>query len=355
MTFDYNITIPAHYNIYTGNYKRELRVDFSIPENDKGEITGILLLVPGFGATIDSNVYKKMREKFSDDYNVVALQCEYFGSKYMQTAEKVMGKKDSNDKELANQEMEQASKDLKRQIPVNINGPFKAKIDETIEDFNDMGYMQAIDLVTAIEVVKTILKENQIVYNETRVIGYGHSHGAYLLHLSNRLVPNLFSYIIDNSAWIEPIYLTYNRYLNQRINNTIVNVEFDYLAKKIIKEKKNLNLNIIYKYYKPSTQIICFQGDNDLLVAYTDKEKLIATLKNAEFVLVKKENIDNEKYYSNSHGLAADFLKLFDYAMTFEQPISKVEERNVQYKVKFGSIMFEVDYSNGLPIFLCIK
>lgn len=38
-----------------------------------------------------------------------------------------------------------------------------------------MGYMQAIDIITAIEALKIILVNNN---NMKRLIGYGHSHGA---------------------------------------------------------------------------------------------------------------------------------------------------------------------------------
>lgn len=68
--------------------------------------------------------------------------------------------------------------------------------------------MQAIDIITALETKKIILRENDLPFNEQKIIGYGHSHGAHLLHLSNRFSPYLFSYIVDNSAWIEPVYLS---------------------------------------------------------------------------------------------------------------------------------------------------
>src|SRR4051794_1190502 len=54
-----------------------------------------------------------------------------------------------------------------------------ANIDESLDYFNDMGFMQAIDIITAIEAVRIILNENNLKCNERKVIGYGHSHGAY--------------------------------------------------------------------------------------------------------------------------------------------------------------------------------
>ena len=85
MAYNQEITIPAHPNIYNGANERTYRIEYSIPQNSTNEDTGILLLAPGFGANIDSKVYKKMREQFADEFNVVTVQCDYFGSKFMQS------------------------------------------------------------------------------------------------------------------------------------------------------------------------------------------------------------------------------------------------------------------------------
>lgn len=90
--------------------------------------------------------------------------------------------------------------------------PFLENINETKDNFNDMGFMQAIDMVTALETIKIILKDNNLPFNERKVIGYGHCHSAHHLNLGNRFAPRLF-HIIDNSAWIEPVNLYSNRYL----------------------------------------------------------------------------------------------------------------------------------------------
>ncbi|MFS0575517.1 DUF2920 family protein [Sporosarcina sp. 179-K 3D1 HS] len=137
--------------------------------------------------------------------------------------------------------------------------PVTAKLDETIDNFNDMGFMQAIDLLTALEAVQIILKENNLVFNEKKVIGYGHSHGAYLLHLSNRLAPHMFSYIVDNSAWIEPVYQSGNRYLFQGYGSMTLQTEFDYLAKRIIDDKKALNLSTYIKTSRKLHRLLLFR------------------------------------------------------------------------------------------------
>ncbi|CAH2211897.1 hypothetical protein [Tepidibacter aestuarii] len=44
----------------------------------------MVLLISGFGGHANSNVYKKMRKEFADKYNMVTVQCDYFGWGFMQ-------------------------------------------------------------------------------------------------------------------------------------------------------------------------------------------------------------------------------------------------------------------------------
>ncbi|WP_186580817.1 DUF2920 family protein [Aquibacillus kalidii] len=356
MAEQHSLHIPAHQNIYNGSCNRELRIEFSIPENGVNERTGLVIFVPGFGGDIDSNVYTKMRRQFADKYNLVTIQCDYFGSCYMQSTNKFSYK----DPDLLNsiltvEELEKIkiNSSALSQIISNKNTvlPLTADLDETIEHFNDMGYMQAIDLICAIETIKIILKDNNLSFNSKRIIGYGHSHGAYLLHLSNRLAPNLFSFIIDNSAWTEPGYLSGNRHLYNKLGKATLAIEFNYLAKDIIKHKNDLNLSTLYKNFNMRTQVLAFQGDEDNLINHNEKKKIIASLSNSDYILVKKEDIDNIKYKSNNHGLNADFFELFQYAINFERSTRKSLERESKYEIRLKNTFITVDYSHGLPIF----
>lgn len=356
MSEQHSLNIPAHHNIYTGNSNRDLRIDFSIPQNGVNKHTGLIVFVPGFGGNIDSKVYKKMREIFADRYNMVTIQCEYFGSAYMQSTNNY------NIKNYPGLEMALSKVELKRIAESssnfldilskkNIVLPVIAKIDENVEEFNDMGYMQAIDIVSAVEAVKIILHENKLTFNANRVIGYGHSHGAYLLYLSNRLAPNIFSYLVDNSAWIEPAYLSSNRFLYQKLGDATLAIEFDYLAKRVIKNKRDLNLKTICKNLRVDTQVLSFQGDNDNLVNHEEKKRIIESVNNSNFVLVKKEDVDNIKYNSNKHGLDADFLELFSFALEWERPVTELPQRDLRYVVDLGSASIKADSTQGLPIF----
>lgn len=356
MSEQHSMKIPAHYNIYSGAGGRELRIDFSTPAGGVDETTGLLILVPGFGGNIDSKVYTKMRSMFADQFNLITIQCDYFGSSYMQSTDSINFSDITTLEELlTHDEIQQINTNQSQLLSIlsrkNATLPAKANLTESIDEFNDMGYMQAIDLITSIEIVKAIVKDNGYSFNENRVIGYGHSHGAYLLHLSNCLSPHLFSYIIDNSAWIEPVYMNQNRVLYRQIGMLTLAVEFEYLAKKIVNNKSYLNLENLYKNYTGSAQIVTFQGEEDELINHIEKERIISSIPGAEFLLITKEKVDQIRFKSNNHGLDADFLELFSFACEMEKPLMLTEEKLPNYEVVVGSLHIKIDSSGGLPIF----
>lgn len=356
MASEHSINIPAHHNIYDGSSQRELRIDFCTPEGGVDENTGFAMFVPGFGGHVDSNVYKKMRHTFSDRYNLVTIQCDYFGSKYMQMADQITIENPQilhdilTPDEIA--KLAEGSNFLSLLSNKNVNVPVTAKMDESISEFNDMSYMQAIDIITAIEAVKVILNENNITYNSDRVIGYGHSHGSYLLHLSNCLAPHLFSFIIDNSAWIEPVYLTKRRILYQKVGEATLSVKFDYMAKSVVTNKNALRLDSLYNRVLNHAQILCFQGDDDNLIDHMEKRRIIESLDYSDFILVTEDDVDHKKFGSNQHGLHADFLELFSYSLELERPVSqhRVTEKP-KYELQFEGVHIQVDYTLGLPVF----
>lgn len=356
MAENQSIKIPAHHNVYTGYSNRELRIDISYPDNIDDQ-TGIAILVPGFGGNIDSNVYKKMRETFSDTHNLVMLQCEYFGSEFMQSASSFNPKEQIEEilsflsYEERNLLKENFSNLLELLSTKEITFPVIANLGETQDHFNDMGFMQAIDIITAIEAVKIILKENDILFNPKKVIGYGHSHGAFLLHLSNCLVPHLFSHIIDNSAWVEPVFFSKKRILFQGYGKMILQIDFDYMAKKYIEDKEALALNNFYNHSENGAKIISFQGNDDNLINHVEKEMIVNSIPYTEFILIDKNNVDGKIFKSNKHGLDADFLKMFEYGLEkLGHHKNSIEEKLI-YEIVLSQTKIKVDYSSGLPVF----
>lgn len=308
MSNDYEITIGGHPNIYNHMSERKLKICFSEPDAGVHKDTGILIIIPGFGGNTISNVYKKMRSNFADQYNLVTIQCDYFGLEFMQS-------------EI---------------------------LEETDANFNDMGPLQAMDVISSVIVVQEILKDNDLDYNANKVIAFGHSHGAYLAYMANAFVPNFFSLIIDNSSWLVPAYLFSKRLL--RIGEqTLV---FDYR----IKFMNDFDLEIydltkLYKKLRSNCVIHSFHGDNDNLIRLEIKRNFVLPLRNSYLHEITEAEI-NDVFRSNMHGLDADFLKMFEYVMTELKPESRGGKKATlrTRRIETSNFSYLIDLDNTVPV-----
>jgi hypothetical protein len=362
MSKEYDVTIDGHPNIYTNYSPRKFNVYFSVPDNGVNKDTGILLLLPGFGAHSQSKVYKKMRDVFSDKYNLITVQCDYFGQKYMQNNFKLKAdfSLDFIKEKVSEKDFDAfvQNKNFIYNILNKYEGkfPFRGVLDEGIDDFNDMGIMQALDNINAVLAVFAIVKDNNYEYNPNKIIAYGHSHGAYLAYLCNAFTRDLFTLIIDNSAWIYPKYLSSPRYLINKINNSIVETKIDYIASKTSKLKDNdlLDLRFLYNSFKNNSEIISFHGINDTLVKESEKSTFCRGVNNCTYSYIDQKDVDGMVFKSTTHGLDADFLLLFDKVVGNK----KFNERdNVyldEYRFHTKEKEYIFDYRSGLS-YLTIK
>lgn len=307
MAKDYEINVDAHPNIYT-NDSRKLNIYFSIPEKSINKETGLLLFIPGFGGNANSNVYKKMRSLFADKYNVVTIQCDYFGCEFMQ----------------------------------------HTILEERPNNFNDMGLMQAIDNITSIIIVTEIIKDNGYTFNNAKIMAYGHSHGAYLAYLCNVFSPNLFSLIVDNSAWLFPNYLKITRALTIDGKRLV----FDYIGRELISDFEIFDLPFLYRNFDNNCIIHSFHGSNDKLISLEEKRTFCKEVEKTYLHEITTERVDNKVFKSSNHGLNADFILLFD------QVYSNLEnkfEYQEQFKIKSHYIKTNLydyffDFNNKVPV-----
>lgn len=355
-----SINIPAHHTIYNNYRNRELRIDFAIPESGTNEKTGILIFVPGFGGNIESKVYKKMRKEFADKYNMVTVQCDYFGSKFMQSAERLhLSNQDSIKYLLNDEEFQRFQNDKSELLTIlkekEVTVEVKAELSEDLNEFADMGFMQAIDIITAIEAIQIILNENNMVFNKKNIIGYGQSQGAFLLHLSNFLAPHLFSIIIDNAAWVKPVYLSSNRFLYFKYNKCTLAIEFDYLGKEVIKDVEALSLHNFYENFENGAYIYSCVGVTDNLIEVNDKKRSLKGVPFVNLEVIDQSKVDGEIFKSTNHGLDADFLKLFDYVINKKIEHINKNQKQEKYTVYSSQTVIDVNYSKGLPVFVLNK
>ena len=239
---------------------------------------------------------------------MIAVQCDYFGWEFMQDVEQ---------KQLA----PMINRYIMRlePLPDAVELVLPVPLSENLYNFNDMGPVQAMDLLNSLRFVSGLFPGQ---FNKHKIVAYGGSHGAYLAYLCNAFMPQVFTSIIDMSAMTFPVYLlgtglrrilTYNLTLNGKTNLTL-KAYFDYLAKKILYDRDIYDLK---HWYKPSssfeTKVVSFHGAGDIMVPMAEKSQLLSSLKNAVWVIVDKNKIDNKIFSSDDHGCGADFLELFDY------------------------------------------
>ena len=371
MSKEYIISTPGHPSIYQYE-QRELKLYFCEPDQGVNEQTGLLLLIPGFGGNSNSKVYRKMRSAFADKYNLVTVQCDYFGSEFMQGniyPIKLTARFNEKSNVITKNDMAQINNYLKDAVitknmykiceKYNIDLVGYAQLSETLTNFNDMGIMQALDNISAVMIVISILKENNLNFNNNKIIIYGHSHGAYLGYLCNAMAPNLFKYLIDISAWLFPAYLNGQRFYISAINKSKLITFFDYLAgSSQIYDEELLNLTYLYKMFSNKCRIICYHGDADHLVSHKDKKVFSESVNNFIYNEISNNSIDGEIFKAANHGLDADFIKLFEYTMN-----EYITSKNITsthgdscfsdlptITMKTQKHNYIVDYSKNIPI-----
>ncbi|EES72697.1 hypothetical protein POTG_02644 [Paenibacillus sp. oral taxon 786 str. D14] len=301
MSIQHEIVVDAHPNIYTG-HGRKLSIYFSEPSEGVNENTGLILFIPGYGGHARSNVYQKMRRQFADQYNLICIQCDYFGYEHMQLEDTL----------------------------------------ESLDNFNDMSLMQVLDNLTAVLMVKEILKENGIPFNGRKIICSGQSHGAYLAYLCNRFAPHLFSMIIDNSAYLRPVYLDYIR------NVPSHNLQKRYYVCDLNLDRDVMDLVFLYRKFENKSNIVSFHGVYDQLIGIIEKINFCNSIPNCRLNVVNDTTLYKGAFKTAHHGMDADFIKFFDLVMGNYKSESEHPFQLPNVRVTTKQNVYTFDYSSGL-------
>ena len=366
MAKSYQSVCYGHNSIYTKKYlkdnysKRTFNIRLSTPDSINNE-TGILLFIAGYGASSSSNVYEKMRNEFADKFNLITIQCDYFGYEYMQndfwdfTIEKLDLDKliRSSSMNTVNEIIKDNSLDVNKFLNSNFNNINKItivnKLDENIDNFNDMGIMQALDnIVATLKVIKD-LEANNLKFNKNKVIIMGNSHGGYLGYLCNAMCRGLYTHILDNSAWIYPIYYSQDRYLYWKNKNAEVESIYRYMIRSNNVDIKPLNIKSLYSEFFNLCKIVVYHGEDDTLITARDKYNGIGAINNISYNLIRKNDVDNIIFKSSSHGLGANFIELFN--KFYKENCENIIVNNVlsiEESVEISDC-FSINYKSNLP------
>lgn len=360
MAITYEIEIAAQPGIYEPQ-ERSMKVCFAEPAQGVDKETGILLILAGYGDSMTSRVYTKMREKFADTYNLVTVQCDYFGYEYMQNDIPTEISQEMLERALSPAELDLLALDYEKYAHILKGKIFKQNVElrETKAKFNDMGLMQAMDNLRAVKVVMDILKDNAYVLNENRIYAYGFSHGAYLAYLCNALWRGGFTGIIDNSAYLVPYFLNKPREVDNVEEDFMVTQNMYFKASVFVEDEQILKLPFLYEAFENQAAILCIAGENDHMTPLEEKKEFLSQVEHAKVETITKYRVDRVNFFNTEHGVGADFLNLFRYAFyTFLLPNEKEREKkkekhvisyeNVRYETDLFS--YEVRWEDGIPV-----
>lgn len=363
MAKTYELEIQAQPSIYKPK-ERTMMMYFAEPEEGVNQDTGILLFFAGYGGNSNSNIFKKMRTAFADAYNLLTVQCDYFGSEYMQNKEQQADvTSEEMKKVLSKAELALLQKDYDKYAHILKGKIFEQELElgETKESFNDMSIMQAVDNLRAVKILLDIVKDNQYKINTNRVYGYGFSQGAYLAYLCNAFWPNLFTAFVDNSSYLIPFFYKKERKIIVNTGYIKIMQGYPYKASKFIQDEEVLYLPNLYRQFNNQAEIICYAGETDDMTPLEEKKSFLNQVEHAQVETITKSRVDMVRFKSTDHGLDADFIELFHMAYkTYLEP--KEEERkkkrkkenhkityeNVAYDTKM--FRYEVKWEEGMPI-----
>lgn len=353
MAKEYTLDIQGQPTRYSEQV-RDIRMYFAEPETETGECNGILLLIAGYGGHGMSRVYQKMRRLFADQYHFFTVQCDYLGYRYMQTDHHLSVTEDMLRQVLSPREFHS----LRRNYAANqhlLSGKVLSgyiSLEESAEDFNEMGLGQAMDNLIAVKVLLDILQENGMEYNRNRVYIYGQSHGAYLAYLCNILAPGLFTGIVDNSAYLLPYYLEHDREVTKVGDIFTLQKWYHYLIADQNWDSGSYDLRELYAGYQGQAHIIVYHGEEDEMIPIEEKKAFLETLPRVSLHVVTKDMVDGVIFRSAGHSLDADLLKVFEKAVEeldradcLEAESSRQVFQNYSFQTK--RYQYEVDWDNG--------
>lgn len=370
MAISYQRKCFGHNSIYEENYlidnykKREFDLYYSYPEKGVTKDTGILLLIAGFGGHSNSNVFKKMRNQFADKYNLVTIQCDYFGFEFMQSTldgTLILKKIDldklrdsSSPEEFANMFLNN-SFNIYSYLESNLTHLNLITLDtilnETQSNFNDMGMMQALDNIVATQEVIKELTSNNLNFNTNKVMIMGNSHGSYLSYLCNSICRGLYTHILDNSAWLFPKYYHSERTVTGGTNNSAVKILFNYNAKFLNTIIEPLDIRDLYNDFFNTCKIVVYHGDNDNLIPEKYKYQAVKNINNLTYNLITKCAVDNICFKSTEHGLNANYLNLFNkfYNEYVKESIPSTKPIFIESPILILDDAICITYKSGLP------
>lgn len=355
MAREYELTILGQPTRYSTK-ERKFKMYFAEPTEGTDAFTGIFLFIAGYGGHAMSSVYQKMRRTLADQYNCITLQCDYLGYQYMQNDHHLPVTETMLRGALSPREYRMLESNYEENKDLLIGKVLSdyISLQETADDFNEMGLWQAMDNLMAVKVLLDVLLENGIHVCRYRMFIFGQSHGAYLAYLCNFLAPGLFTGIIENSAYLFPYFLNQDREVTKVGSVLTLRKIYHYLIADQDIDADSYDLRKLYQSFQNQSRIISYHGAEDAMIPILEKKEFLSQIQGVSLHIVAEEDIDGKMFRSAGHSLEADFFLVVEEAMqeletmlVCSYAISDVPA-NVFFQTK--KYRYGVHWETGIPI-----
>lgn len=355
MAKEYELEIQGQPTRYS-NQERYFKMYFAEPEEGAGESTGVFLFIAGYGGHAMSNVYQKMRRELADQYNCITLQCDYLGYRHMQNDHHLTVTEEMLREVLTPREYRMLTRDYEGNKAL-LEGKILSdyiSLQETADDFNEMGLWQAMDNLMALKVLLDVVQENGISICRNRIYVFGQSHGAYLAYLCNFLAPGLFTGIIENSAYLFPYFLHHDREVIKVGSALTLRKIYHYLIADQDIDADSYDLSKLYQVFQNQARIISYHGAADEMIPLQEKQEFLNHIQGVSLHVVTEKEVDGKKFGSAGHSLEANFFLVIEEAMKEleEMPLLcqdlSVLPENIFFQTE--KYRYGVHWETGVPI-----
>lgn len=262
---------------------------------------------------------------------------------------------------------------LKTLENIGFNSSFSDFISDTKGDHQDFGLIQAIDVLTVIADLKQNKEYQNINWSKLSIVGS--SHGGYIASMCDKLAPNTFSTIVNNSGWIKP-YIDFpyietsgsyarlkaktkdNNYWSKNINDKNF-LSLRHYEIRDLSNIKHLKTHSKIKNNIKSCKYIFIHTSEDHLIPINEKDNYIKQLeeKGYDITYLRLSNVsqlDGKTFKNLGHGANASIKGLvIDYIIKNRDNLNKIvkSDFDLHSKIKYNcnNGKYIINYNNKYP------
>lgn len=240
----------------------------------------------------------------------------------------------------------------------------------TVGDHQDFGLIQAIDILTAVSDLKN--RYTNIKWSQLSIVGT--SNGGYLASMCDKLAPNTFSKIINNSGWIKAEnsqifskkngfhknlkFLVFNDDYWSEDNQSINFFNIHHKEIRALDNEIHLDEQKIQTLKNTNKKYIFSHTINDNMIRIKDKDDYIRNLKKICFNidynrLDCQSKLDGKTFKSLEHGALASLKGLIiDYIINEDNHFI-IDKNDFELKsiIKYhcSNGLYNIDFTDQFP------